>query len=658
MFKTKDDSSIVVFRPLFFIFICIISSLFIMYFAFQCKILEMCFFVGVFICVFIFIIIKKQFAICIISLFLSSLCCIFFTNQYVNFVNSRIDESQTYTITGRADERSVQSNYGASRTLGDCNIYLDDKLLYSGKSIKATFIDFDIQNGDIIKFEAKLKNMQFFSGQGLTYEAYKGVNYTATIFQSQIIDSKSSRLTIQEVIKQNAYDKFDQKMSKDSSGIAYALLFGDKSFLDYDIKDSFVQSGIAHVLAVSGLHTMLLCSVILFILKRIRIRYLYKIIILVCTLFMFCYVCDFCSSVVRASIMAILLSISYLNIRKYDGLNILSFAGIIILFLNPIQIFDVGFILSFSCIFSICLWGSLFSNKLHFIKNKTFRGVISISLCTFIGTLPSMAMFFGKVSLISFLANALLLPFFTFLYTVLFIITVISLIIPSTFIFSFLDLGFLSLINCCKLLATVRYDYVGVCRISIIGLIMTYLFYYISSRKVNLKAKFKIPLCLFLCGLIAINCVLVSLPQFPNNYIVNVENSGSYIVYQKDNTIVIDMLVNQTTLASTKNALLENNVYEIEDLILLNIGFVKDVSLQNFSAQINVKKIYIPQHLYQENIEFLNKYFSKSHVFTMYDASYNTCALFDFYFIRNSKTQSKIDFKFLDRQYEIVSGNF
>jgi competence protein ComEC len=146
----------------------------------------------------------------------------------------------------------------------------------------------------------------------------------------------------------------------------------------------------------------------------------------------YCILCSFTPSVVRASIMSICFLLSKLFERKYDTLNALSLAGIILLVISPTMFFTIGFQLSFLAAFGVI---SL-SKILSFVKFKSdfmqeFWNAIKLSVSAQMGVLPLMFYYFGGVTTWTLLANLLLIPFFTLFYTLLFVCNIIVVIIPS-----------------------------------------------------------------------------------------------------------------------------------------------------------------------------------------------------------------------------------
>lgn len=193
------------------------------------------------------------------------------------------------------------------------------------------------------------------------------------------------------------------------------MLFGEKSQLDYNTTKAFRNSGIAHMLAVSGLHTSLWCGLLIALLKLLRCKE--QIRSLICVLFLtaFCIISGFTPSVVRASVMASSTLIAPLFKRKADSFNSLGLAITLLLVANPYVIHSISFQLSACATLGVLLSQETTSriNSIKYIPREkhlshAFNYIISsviISVFAGIFTLPVSAYHFGVFSIASPLSN-------------------------------------------------------------------------------------------------------------------------------------------------------------------------------------------------------------------------------------------------------------
>lgn len=199
------------------------------------------------------------------------------------------------------------------------------------------------------------------------------------------------------------------------AGLILGMLFGDKALLDGDITNDFRATGIAHLLAVSGLHTSTWCGYIIALLKLFRIKEKWRNIACLLFLSLLCIVSAFTPSVMRASIMmAIVLFAPFFN-EEQDALNSLGFAMGVLVLNNPYVITSPSFLLSFLATLGILVSINITAKaegKLLKIKINPIRKIaeyISSSMLTsvFAGifTLPVVAYFFGFFSVLSPISN-------------------------------------------------------------------------------------------------------------------------------------------------------------------------------------------------------------------------------------------------------------
>lgn len=222
-------------------------------------------------------------------------------------------------------------------------------------------------------------------------------------------------------IKGNFAGSLEKCMDEKYAGIMKAMLLGDKSSLDKEIKALYKQSGIIHILAISGLHISLLGMGIHKLLRKTGIPV--KAAALSSIGFIWCYavMTGMSTSAVRAVIMFSLYLLSGLLGRTYDMLTALAFAGILLLMEQPGYLQHSGFLFSFTALLGIgLLLPVLFEGKgrigrlnkrqkvLHTIKQAAASG-IAVSLATF----PVHLMFYYQFPIYSVFLNLLVIPLMT-----------------------------------------------------------------------------------------------------------------------------------------------------------------------------------------------------------------------------------------------------
>ncbi len=218
-------------------------------------------------------------------------------------------------------------------------------------------------------------------------------------------------------IKEIVTERINTSLSTNNAGLLSGMLFGDKTGIEYDTANFFRNSGIAHLLAVSGLHTALWCGMLLSLLKLIKANNTAGVII--CTLFLvcFCIVSAFTPSVIRASLMTTCSLLAPLVKRRADSLNSLGLAVTVLLVLNPYTVQNIGFQLSASATLGVLL-STPTTNKIFTrfkdIPVKQIKSFVTyllssiiISLYSGLFTLPVCAYHFGVTTFLSPIANIL-----------------------------------------------------------------------------------------------------------------------------------------------------------------------------------------------------------------------------------------------------------
>jgi len=219
-------------------------------------------------------------------------------------------------------------------------------------------------------------------------------------------------------IREKALRLIDKNFDVQTSPIAKALLLGYKNELEGERKQAFARAGLSHIMAVSGLHVGLVVAPFWLIIPFFWTKKYgthIGMVILISILIFYAGITGFSTPVLRASLMAVLLTFAKLYSKSSDSLNLMGFAALIILMLDPSQLFEIGFQLSFSAVLIILLVIPVIQVKIpYWIRIKWYGTpimVIIISLVVQFGLYPLQAYYFGEISIISPLANAIFVPF-------------------------------------------------------------------------------------------------------------------------------------------------------------------------------------------------------------------------------------------------------
>ncbi len=257
---------------------------------------------------------------------------------------------------------------------------------------------------------------KYLKTKNVYFEAFLADTATTEIRPSR----RASTSRLMAFLKSRIKGHFDSYLTPRSSGILSALILGERSDVDDDTRNDFANTGVIHVLAVSGLHVGYVSLILMTIFGLFRLPHKLKMIWVIIGLAFYVLLTGGAASVMRASMMAALLIIGGLIERKTDVFNILSAAALIILLIQPGQLFNIGFQLSFSAVISIVTLFPVLKNSIGHLaiwKNKHVGSLLGgiadlflVSLAAQLGTLAVTIFYFHKIPIISLLANLIVVP--------------------------------------------------------------------------------------------------------------------------------------------------------------------------------------------------------------------------------------------------------
>ena len=224
--------------------------------------------------------------------------------------------------------------------------------------------------------------------------------------------------SLRDRIKEKVHEYF-QETDLFFSGVGYALMFGDSTELDDSVYCVFESSGTIHLLAVSGFHVSLIVGCILFILKKLKVKNVASFIITAVVISFYAYLCNFSVSIVRAGIMSLLMIYAAMRNKEYDRMSAVSLAIVMILILNPMDLFNISFVLSFVAVLSIILLLPVFERIFAKVFSDKLAGSLALTLSTSIGLTIFQLYYFGKAPILAFLSNIITVPIVSMLFILL-----------------------------------------------------------------------------------------------------------------------------------------------------------------------------------------------------------------------------------------------
>lgn len=352
------------------------------------------------------------------------LLIVFIFLLFISFIytNNRpldnIKDKERITIEGVVKDKIEKDKYDQ---------YKVEKYLVNDYSRKL-----DIKIGKIVKINGSIKSLDKMNFDDFNYGRYvKSMGYKGIIAIKRYTTIGENRFyTVLGKVKFSLRDTF-RYLYKDKSDFINSLLLGQKENLTEQEKEMFSKTGTSHIIAISGLHTGVLCTMIAIIIKGIN--KFYKLLILTIMMALYSIMVGFSPSVARSIVFVVIMYMAIFLEEKRDGICTLSLIGTFLIINNPYIIYNTSFQLSFLATLSIIYF--------YKIINKYLKvGIISISLSANILTWPIMYYVFKGLPILFLVGNVIVVP----VIGVIMNLSIISIII---FQFSVLISKFLAYLN-------------------------------------------------------------------------------------------------------------------------------------------------------------------------------------------------------------------
>ena len=273
----------------------------------------------------------------------------------------------------------------------------------------------NLSYGDKIKVTGVLKEPS-------TNNIFNNFNYKKYLYNKKIyyiieaskIDKIQNNNNHIYTIKNLLYTRIN---SLKSSNYIKALLFGDNK-LDKEIKTSYQINGISHLFSVSGFHINFITSIIYFYLDRVNYNKKIKYITVDIFLVLYLLLCN-TTSLLRCTVMNILLSINHLLKLDIKKIDIVLLTLILCIIINPFIIYDIGFIYSYTISFFLILY------KNKYKTNNKLLKIIYISLISFLVSLPINIYTSYEINFLSIILNIIIVPIVSLILLPLSLLTLI-----------------------------------------------------------------------------------------------------------------------------------------------------------------------------------------------------------------------------------------
>ncbi len=459
-----------------------------------------------------------------------------FTAEIKDIIKTKSGTKITAKILG------VEQQNTPRKTIGNILVYVKnstDAIVSYARGNTISFYGYIhpiAENSNPLTFNPK----KYYYYQNIHYKTYVKSNEIKLMFHDinwkyKIINffaglNKSIKVIIRKHIKEET-----------NVNILISIILGDKRNLDQETLNSFAATGTRHILTVSGMHVGIVALILNFLFSFFPARNAFlkaiKIIFVLTGIWFYAFLTGYGAAVIRASVMISMVMIG-INLRKTTSIfNILFASAFILLLMNPLQLFQLSFILSYAAMLSILI----FYNPVYsIIKLNKYRvldyiwKLLSLSIAAQILIFPlSIYYFHNGPSL--FILTALVATPMAFA-TIFMGFGVVFFHYFSTFLANLLGTitGFvltssLSFIKYVESISVNIGDYIALEKIDVVLIFVfsafTYLFFTRNKR------------------FYAIPTIIVFLLLFINQYlsIYNAQNENEFVIYSVNNSKLIDI---------------------------------------------------------------------------------------------------------------------
>ena len=194
---------------------------------------------------------------------------------------------------------------------------------------------------------------------------------------------------------------------------AEAMVVGSKRMLDPEIGRDYAQTGLSHLMAISGLHLGIVMFVVALLLRPLLLIYRglhLRALLVIVVLWLFAAVSGFSPSVVRSALMLSVLQLSEVSLLRYNSVNALSVVVMAMLAYNPNYLWDVSFQLSVLAVMGIVVWAVPLLSFIahHQVRCMWLMTTLVISLVASLWAMPVIGGLYGEVNMMNIVLSPLI----------------------------------------------------------------------------------------------------------------------------------------------------------------------------------------------------------------------------------------------------------
>lgn len=355
-----------------------------------------------------------------------------------------------------------------------------------------------------------------------------------------------------------------QIMEHETNDYLLTFILGDKTLLDDDVFENYRIIGITHLFAISGMHINFFAVLIMFILKRIKIKENKRYCVVIIFLLFYAFLTNYTASVLRSVLFYSLICLNKIFYTEISNIKLFILTIVILTIINPFVIYNIGFIYSFITCFGLIISKNYINSK-NYVVN-----LIRVSWVSFLFSLPITLLSFYEINILSILNNLFYVPFVTvILYPVSLIVCILSFLEPVLSL----------LINISEFIANVLANNSLNIIIPKCNIIIYFIYYFLIINYVTSSRRY-----------IYLAVILIFIPKlfvlFNNNYemyFLDVGQGDAILIRSPNNKENIMIDVGGKIKYDQESWQIKNKSYHIADNLLI---FLKSLGISRLNAII------------------------------------------------------------------------
>lgn len=430
--------------------------------------------------------------------FLAGVVCYSYVEEKVSLCKA--EEGKILTFEGKITEVQV-SEKGT--------FYIVKTETVDGKNVRAGFKitleqKEEIMPGTVISASGSVKSFsEATNPAGFDEKSYQyGNGIFLSLKDVKIYSIKKPIVPVYEMlnrVKKHFLSVYAKVFDEKNASLAGAMVLGDKASLDADIKQLYQRNGIAHLIAISGLHIAMIGGVLYQILRKALGSFSIAAGIGITFIILYGIMTGLSGATCRAVLMLTVSIGADVSGRKYDTITAVSVALLFMLIKNPYQLTQVGFLLSFGAIIGIAVIYPILKQYLHKLP-KWLDGLL-VSVSVQLTLLPVMLYYFYEIPVYGILLNIVVVPLMSVLLPLLIFCGIIgSVFLEGGSIFAKIsDIIFFVYESLCRLSEHLPFHTFCTGRPSVLWIVLYYLILVAVLLSVY-KKRFRF---LFVCGVMS-----------------------------------------------------------------------------------------------------------------------------------------------------------